>query len=60
MSREKLEGPIDIQDALETPGMKVFNFHPVNLCENVMVRALYDWIVDNVDEWTTPDKEMNR
>ena len=60
LSREKLEGPIDIQDALETPGMKVFNFHPVHLCENVMVRALFDWIVDNVDEWTTPSEEMKR
>jgi hypothetical protein len=50
----------NVINALETPGMKVFNFHPVHLCENVMVRSLFDWIVDNVNEWTTPNEEMNK
>jgi len=50
----------NVLNALETPGMKVFNFHPVHLCENVMVRSLFDLIADNIDEWTTTDEEMNK
>ena len=58
MSKDKMEGPIDIQEALETQGMKVFNFHPKHICNNVMVRALLEWILDEVDEWTTPGEMM--
>jgi hypothetical protein len=60
MDGGKQDGIREMRKALDTNGMKVFNFHPVHICNDIRVRSLLEWIMANVDEWTTIEREVEK